>query len=246
MDRLKIGFLGSSPTSSPHLASFRPCVPQDVEFTFEQETDAGESLWDMQGKTDGLIRQANELIARHGWHGLVISGGPKEVLNPGMWERVAVEIKVPVATALRSSALALKALGAARILLMTPVDNKLKDLYRDYLAGFGLAAVYPPQTLSKHTDALKLTPLEVAQMTRQTFAAHPGLDAIYFQGALLDPLPILEQLETELHVPIVASSLARLWDVLSQLGRSYSIPGYGRLVATWPAVPRLDQTRFQH
>lgn len=239
MDRVKIGFLGSSAPTSPHLDSFRPCVPKDVEFTFEQENDVGESLWDMQGKTDGLIRQANELIARHGWDGLVISGGPKEVLNPGMWERLAVEVKVPVATALRSSALALKALGATRILLMTPVDDKLKDLYRDYLTGFGLAAVYPAQTLAKHTDALKLTAQEVAQMTRQNFAAHTGLDAIYFQGALLDPLPVLQQLETELRVPIVASSLARMWDVLSQLGRRYSIPGYGNLVANWPALPRL-------
>lgn len=244
MDRIKIGFLGSSPASSPHLASFRPCVPKDVEFTFEQENDVGESLWDMQGKTDGLIRQANELIARHGWDGLVISGGPKEVLNPGMWERLGVEIKVPVATALRSSALALRALGASRILLMTPVDDKLKDLYRDYLAGFGLTAVYPPQTLRKHTDALNLTPQEVAGMARQTFAAHSGVDAIYFQGALLDPLPILDQLETELHVPIVASSLARMWDVLSQLGRSYSIAGYGRLVASWPALPRAEKVKL--
>jgi hypothetical protein len=115
MNRVKIGFLGSTAPSSPHLDSFRPCVPKDVEFTFVQEADAGESLWDVRGKTEALIRQANELIERHGWDGLVISGGPKEVLNPGMWERLCVEIKVPVATALRSSALALKALGATLV-----------------------------------------------------------------------------------------------------------------------------------
>ena len=237
MDRIKIGFLGSSPTSSPHLASFRPCVPKDVEFTFEQETDAGESLWDMQGKTDGLIRQANELIARHGWDGLVISGGPKEVLNPDMVVRLAVEVKVPVATALRSSALALKALGAARILLMTPVDDKLKDLYRDYLARFGLTAVYPPQTLGKHTDALKLTAPEVAQMTRQTFAAHAGLDAIYFQGAVLDPMDCLEQMERELNLPVIASNPAMNWYLLSKLGVKHPLAGVGRLLSTWPALP---------
>lgn len=81
MDRVKIGFLGSTAPSSPHLDSFRPCVPQNVEFTFVQEADAGDSLWDVKGKTEGLIRQANELIERHGWDGLVISGGPKEVLS---------------------------------------------------------------------------------------------------------------------------------------------------------------------
>ncbi|MGZ8436819.1 MAG: aspartate racemase/maleate isomerase family protein, partial [Candidatus Binatia bacterium] len=77
--------------------------------------------------------------------------------------------------------------------------------------------------------------------TRQTFAAHPGVDAIYFQGALLDPLPILDQLETDLRVPIVASSLARMWDILSQLGLTYRIPGYGTLLANWPPLPRLEK-----
>ena len=65
MARVKIGFLGSTAPSSPHLDSFRPCVPQDVEFTFVQERTRT-FPWDVQGKTEGLIRQANELIERHG------------------------------------------------------------------------------------------------------------------------------------------------------------------------------------
>ena len=127
--------------------------------------------------------------------------------------------------------------AAERILLMTPVDDKLKNLYRDYLAGFGIEAVYPPQTLRAYTDAKKLTPKDVAQMTRETFAAHSGIDAIYFQGALLDPLTVLDQLECEMKVPIVASSPARLWVILSKIGLNYKIPGYGKLLATWPLLP---------
>ena len=235
--KAKIGFIGPTSPSSAHLDSFRPCIPKDVEFTFVQEVNPGASLWDAQGKLDSLIRQANELIERHEWNGLVISGGPKEVLNPGMWERLCVEVKVPVATALRASATALKVFEAARILLMTPVDDKLKERYRDYLAGFGIEAVYPPQTLRTYTDAQQLSPEDVARMTRENLAAHPSIDAIYFQGALLDPLPVLDRLESELRVPIVASSLARLWNILSKIGLSYKIPGYGKLLATWPPLP---------
>jgi maleate cis-trans isomerase len=237
MVKAKIGFIGSSPPSSPHLNSFRAFAPKDVDFTIVQEVNPGASLWDAQGKLDSLIDQVNDLVERHQWHGVIISGGPKEVLNAGMWERLAAEVKVPVATALRSSAAALKVFGAARVLLMTPVDDKLKDLYRDYLAGFGIEAVYPPQTLGVYTDAQKLTPAEVAQMTRATFAAHSGIDAIYFQGALLDPLAVLDRLESELQVPIVASSPARLWVILSRIGLSYKIPGYGQLLETWPSLP---------
>jgi hypothetical protein len=235
--RAKIGFIGSSAPSSPHHDSFRAFIPAEIDVAFVQETAAGVSLWDARGKLGALLQQSRELIEQYQWHGLIISGAPKEVLNPGMTTRLAAELPVPVATALRSSAAALKVFAARRILLMTPVDDQLKNLYREYLAGFDIEAVYPPQTLRSHTDAQKLTPDEVAAITRETFAAQSNVDAIYFQGALLDPLKALDRLESELQVPIVASNPAMLWVVLSKIGLSYKIPGYGKLLATWPALP---------
>jgi maleate cis-trans isomerase len=233
----KIGFIGSSAPASPHHDSFRTFIPRDIEFTFVQEAGASGSLWDAKGKLDALIQQARQLVEQNKWNGLIISGAPKEVLNPGMAARAAAELKVPVATALRSSAAALKAFAARRILLMTPVDDELKGLYRDYLASFDIETVYPPRIFRAHTDAQKLTPDDVANLTRETFAANSNIDHIYFQGALLDPLKVLERLESELQVPIVASNPAMLWVILSKLGLSYKIPGYGKLLATWPALP---------
>jgi maleate cis-trans isomerase len=49
----------------------------------------------------------------------------------------------------------------------------------------------------------------------------------------------LDRLEAELQVPVVASSLARMWDILSKIGLGYKIPGYGRLLATWPPLPHF-------
>ena len=120
---------------------------------------------------------------------------------------------------------------------MTPVDDQLKHLYHDYLADFGIEALYPPQTLRAHTDAQKLSSDEVETMTRSAMAKFPAIDAIYFQGALLDPIPILEKLEADLHLPIIASNPAMLWVILSKLGLRYQIPGYGRLLSEWPSPP---------
>ncbi len=120
---------------------------------------------------------------------------------------------------------------------MTPVDDQLKKMYRDYLAQFGIDAVYLPQTLRAHTDAEKLTSGDVEAMTKSAVAQHPDVNAIYFQGALLDPLPILEKLESEMKLPIVASNPAMLWLILSKLGLSYKIIGYGRLLSSWPRLP---------
>ncbi|MET0503425.1 MAG: hypothetical protein ABW172_18040, partial [Candidatus Binatia bacterium] len=60
---------------------------------------------------------------------------------------------------------------------------------------------------------------------------------IYFQGALLDPLKVLDKLEADLKAPIVASNPAMLWFVLSKLGLRYEIAGYGRLLRSWPRLP---------
>lgn len=234
---LNIGFIGSSSPASPHHESFKALIPRDIEFTFVQEAGQKNSLYDARGKVDALIGQVQELVAKRGWHGVIISGAPKEALNPGMWERVSAELEVPVSLALRSSVAALTAFAAKRILLMTPVDDNLKKLYRDYVARFGIESFYPPQTLRVHTDAQKLTSQDVEAMTRSALAQYPHVDAIYFQGALLDPLPVLEALEAELKIPIVASNPAMLWLILSKLGRRYAIARYGKLLSAWPNLP---------
>ena len=235
--RTKIGFLGSSAASSPHHASFKRFIPADIDFTFMQESGTHSSLYDAKGKVGALIAESKKLIAERGWNGLIISGAPKEALNPGMWEQVSSALKIPVALALRSSAAALKAFAAKRILLMTPVDDQLKKMYHDYLAAFGIESFYSPQILHAHTDAQKLTSNDVEAMTCKALSEYPNVDAIYFQGALLDPIPILDKLEIGLKLPIVASNPAMLWLILSKLGRSYNLTGYGKLLASWPSVP---------
>jgi maleate cis-trans isomerase len=238
---VKIGFIGSSAPSSPHHESFKAFIPKDIDFTFVQEEGVTGSLYDARGKVDSLVRQTVELAEQHGWDGVIISGAPKEVLNSGLSDRLSSALKIPFATALRSSVTALKAFSVRRILLMTPVDDNLKEMYRNFLAESGIEAVYPPQTLRAHTDAQKLSPSEVESMTKATFAEQPGVDAIYFQGALLDPIKVLEKMENDLSVPIVASNPAMLWFILSKLGLSYRISGYGRLLSAWPALPSVSR-----
>jgi maleate isomerase len=235
--RAKVGFIGSSAPSSPHHQSFKAFIPKEIDFTFVQEEGSGGSLYDSRGKVDSLIGQVTELAEKHKWDGVIISGGSREVLNPGLSARLTAALKVPVATALNSSTAALKVFSAKRVLLMTPVDDKLKEMYRNFLAEFGIEAIYPPQTLRAHTDAQKLTPNDVESMTRATFMSQSGTDAIYFQGALLDPIKVLDKMEADLKVPIVASNPAMLWFVLSRLGLSYPMAGYGRLLSSWPPLP---------
>src|SRR5216684_491544 len=130
--RAKIGFIGSSAPSSPHHESFRAFIPKDIDFTFVQEAGGNASGDDDPGKLDALVSQTVELVAQNKWDGVIISGAPKEVFNPTMWDRLTSAVNVPIATALRSSVAALKIFSAKRILLMTPVDDELKKMYRNF------------------------------------------------------------------------------------------------------------------
>lgn len=51
----------------------------------------------------------------------------------------------------------------------------------------------------------------------------------------MDPLPVIQRLESELSIPVITSNTAMLWQLLSKLGLNYSVRGYGKLLADWPA-----------
>ena len=119
---------------------------------------------------------------------------------------------------MRSSAAALKTFAAKRILLLTPFDASLNRLIRDFLGQFDLVATSPGETLPHYTDALKMTPDDVIAYARRAIAEQRQVDAIYFQGAVLDPMDCLEQMERELKLPVVASNPAMNWYMLSKLG----------------------------
>ena len=63
----------------------------------------------------------------------------------------------------------------------------------------------------------------------KTYRSFAPTDAIYFQGATMDPLPIIQRLEDALKVPVIASNPAMFWNVLSKLGVKDSVQGYGQI-----------------
>ena len=67
-----------------------------------------------------------------------------------------------------------------------------------------------------------MTPDEVFDLTKKNLAAVGKVDAIYFQGAVLDPIKALDKIESELKATVIASNPAMLWYVLSKLGQEIS------------------------
>ena len=233
----RIGWLGPSLPSSSHIKKFLNLVPGNVDVLYEQLVLHDGVLNDVQGKQEIIVSRAVLFAEKQKLDGLIFPGAPREVLNPNLSDAFAAALKIPVATALRASAAALKTFAAKRILLLTPFDSSLNRLIRDFLSQLDLVATSPSETLQHYTDALKMTPDDVIAYARRAIAAEREVDAIYFQGAVLDPMDCLEQMERELSLPVVASKPAMNWYMLSKLGLKHPLPGFGRLLASWLNLP---------
>jgi maleate isomerase len=119
---------------------------------------------------------------------------------------------------------------------MTPFDVSMNQSLTRELERFDFQVLACPAFDDPTFGASsKVGPEEVFESAVNAFASAEGAEAIYFQGARLDPLPVIDRLEKRLNVPVIASNPAMLWHILSCLDVKCSISGYGRLLAEWPA-----------
>jgi maleate cis-trans isomerase len=119
--------------------------------------------------------------------------------------------------------------------LLTPFDSRLNDLIRDHLEKSGISAV-APHPFEELGIPKRMDPDAVFELTKTSLNAADPVDAIYFQGAVLDPIKVLEKIETNLGITAIASNPAMLWYLLSRLELAFPISGYGRLLREWPKL----------
>jgi hypothetical protein len=233
--KTKIGFVSGGSSSMPHYGSFLPLIPDKIQMDFQGLELYGSSLYEIQDKKEIIVRRIREFVGNRNWDGVIVTAAPTEVLNPGLYADLKAALSVPFTTALHACVAALRVYAAKRVLLLTPFDQRLNDLIREHLDKVGVSAV-APHPFSELGVPKRMSPDEVFELTKDSLSATDPVDAIYFQGAVLDPIRVLEKLETDLGITVVASNPAMLWYVLSRLEFSYPMSGYGRLLREWPKL----------
>jgi hypothetical protein len=231
--KAKIGFVSGGSSSMRHYDSFLPLIPRELEIDFQGLELYRESLYEIADKKEIILPRIKDLAADRGWHGVMIGGAPTEVLNPGLFEDLRASLNIPFTTALHACVAALRAYSAKRVLLLTPFDRPLNDMIGVYLneRGISTRAPHPFDDLSVPK---RLNPDQVFELARQSLDPTDPVDAIYFQGAVLDPIKVLQRIEFELGMPTIASNPAMLWYLLSRLDLPHPLAGYGRLLRDWP------------
>ena len=230
-----IGFVSGGAGSMPHYSSFLPLIPDSIKVEFVGLELYSESLYQIADKKQTIVDRLQQFITQRHWDGVILTAAPTEVLNPGLFEALKATLAVPFTTALHACVTALRVFDAKRVLLLTPFDERLNQLIREHLNQRGVDAV-APHPFEDLAVPKRMDPDEVFELTKKSLSATDPVDAIYFQGAVLDPIKVLEKIERELGMMVIASNPAMLWYVLSKLGLSYPMSGYGRLMREWPAI----------
>ena len=233
--KARIGFVSGGAGSMPHYNSFLPIVPKEIEIDFQGLELYGKSLYEIADKKEIIVRRVSEFVANRGWNGVIVTAAPTEVLNPGLFDSLKAALSVPSTTALHACVAALRVYSAPRVLLLTPFDARLNELIVQHLQKVGVTAI-APHSFEELAVPKRMTPDEVFELTKKNLAAVGKVDAIYFQGAVLDPIKCLDRIESELTATVIASNPAMFWYVLSKVGLKYPMSGYGRLLREWPAV----------
>jgi len=231
----RIGFVSGGAGSMPHYNSFVPIVPKEIEMDFQGLELYGNSLYEIADKKETIVQRVKDFVANRRWNGVIVTAAPTEVLNPGLYDSLKAALSVPFTTALHACVAALRVYSAPRVLLLTPFDARLNELIVQHLQKVGVTAI-APHSFQELAVPKRMTPDEVFDLTKKNLAGVGKVDAIYFQGAVLDPIKCLERIEHELKATVIASNPAMFWYVLSKLKLSYPISGYGRLLREWPAL----------
>ncbi len=232
--RTTIAFLSGRGTRGRHYDGLLALVPEGVELEKE-----GLSLWHESHRpqaeiVDAYVNRALTLVKERQWHGIVLPIAPNELLYPEAIQRVRGAVSIPVTTALEASIAAMRAQSMRRPLLLTPFDAPLNERLAAFLTQRGIEPVLPTKFFSSIETAAAATPEEIFALAKHELAAASGVDGIYFQGGRLDPVPVLERMERELHTTVIASNPAMLWHILTKLGLTFHIEEGGRLLREWP------------
>ena len=137
--------------------------------------------------------------------------------------------KAKATSLIRGVIRALKQIDAHEIVVATPYLDEINAKEVSYLedAGFEVLSI-SGLNLEKDSDMVRVTPEFIAEFARSI--DRPDADAVFISCGALRSLGVIQQIETALGKPVIASNQAMIWDTLRLAGIDDRIEGYGQLL----------------
>ncbi len=166
----------------------------------------------------------------------IILGGSPTVLVGGygsdklLAERVEHVSGVRACAAQTAAVEAMSHLGLKRLAVATPFNDEFNAKLKNFLeeAGFTVRCIHSLGV--EYQDLMRIPPQAGYELGRRCFAQAGDADGIYFPGAPLPIVDVIDTLEIELGTTVVTSLQASLWKGLALASASVPIRGFGRLL----------------
>jgi maleate isomerase len=200
---------------------------------------------------DEMRRQATELagalhemgadIAAYGCAETSFDAGP--TANRSLSEVIAERSGVPVVTATTAMLEAVAANGLRAVSVLTPYTDASGALFERTLADQGVTVLQALhrdfRTEGEDPREWFLTNRQSAERVRDLAlrVARPDADGLVVAATNFPALPVVEELEQRLGVPVVTSNQAILWWCLHRLGIPTADLPLGRLMRLSAGVP---------
>jgi maleate cis-trans isomerase len=212
-------------------------VPDGYGFLFTTLGKKDQSAAETDAALGRLVENA-ELLARNGAEFFAINSSPMVTHGgPGadlaLIERITEATGRPGTTTTTSAIRAMRAMGVSKIALCSPYKARNEKLIA-FLEAAGLTVVGSYGMTEELTRIHRLPGETAYRVGREAFRAAPGAEALYMAGGRLRAMDVIEELEEDLKVPVIASTPAVVWEILSHFGTTTPRDGFGRLLREFP------------
>jgi maleate isomerase len=168
----------------------------------------------VEDASQSLIDARCEVVAFHCTANSTSEGldGERRLLEA--LKRAGAPVATTTATAIRA---ALDALGARRIVLLTPYSQHTTDEEAQFLQAAGYEVLHAHGFGLKGSDAYCAAPPSFWH-DRAVEAARPEADAYFLSCANISTFPVIDQIEERLYRPVITSNQVVIWHALTLLG----------------------------
>jgi maleate cis-trans isomerase len=168
---------------------------------------------------------------------IVHGGGPLVVARGKGYEDMIVKdieaiAKVPATTGVRSAMAALRHMGARRIAIASPYPERHNAALASYLTAQGFEIVRAEGKDLPFKDMQNLPPSDIHAFACGVLDRAGQVDALYLPCPQWQAAQVVDALERERALPIVAYTHAQFFVAFRALGIADVIRGHGRLLAS--------------
>jgi maleate cis-trans isomerase len=147
-------------------------------------------------------------------------------------ERMAQASSLPALSLGSTSVLALRAVGASRVAVLTPYSKAVNAWVKDYLVAHGIGVAGFIATPADIVTVGNLPAAEIAEIAIRGMQHLADADALWIPCTAIRTLEAIEMMEGRTGSPAISASQALLWHSLEILGLAGAGQPCGRLFQT--------------